>query len=168
MSDIDNYFIHLTNNAIQKQSSSYGLFENGNQLPFKSIAKLIGEEETEKIWLKMKETTHMAFSSVKKKINQNYRRFCFELFGMDFIIDEELKTWLIEVNDNPCLECSSPLLAMLIPRMLNDAFKLTVDVVFPEKKASEKVYPVEGYGNSANMWEHLGQLLPKTDFSPQK
>lgn len=75
--DINNYFIHLTNNAIQKNSSSYGLFENGNQLSFRELARFIGEEETEKVWAKMKESTHMVFSSVKKKINQNNRRFCF-------------------------------------------------------------------------------------------
>ena len=57
-------------------------------------------------------------SSVKKKLNQNERKFCFEIFGYDFIIDSDFHTWLIEVNTNPCLEESSPLLAMLIPRML--------------------------------------------------
>ncbi len=27
----------------------------------------------------------------------------FEIFGLDFMIDENIKTWLIEVNTNPCL-----------------------------------------------------------------
>lgn len=30
-----------------------------------------------------------------------------EVFGYDFIIDESLNPWLIEVNTNPCLEESS-------------------------------------------------------------
>ena len=35
----------------------------------------------------------------------------FELFGYDFMIDEDLKVYLIEVNTNPCLETAScPLL----------------------------------------------------------
>jgi D-alanine-D-alanine ligase-like ATP-grasp enzyme len=38
--------------------------------------------------------------------------------GYDFILDESLNVWLIEVNTNPCIEESSPLLAMLLPRML--------------------------------------------------
>ena len=29
----------------------------------------------------------MAFSSVKKKINHNNRKICFEIFGLDFMID---------------------------------------------------------------------------------
>jgi len=35
------------------------------------------------------------------------------------------------VNTNPCLEESSALLKQLIPRMIDDALKLTLDVVFP-------------------------------------
>ena len=30
----DNHFIHLTNNAVQKYSTNYGQFEDGNQLSF--------------------------------------------------------------------------------------------------------------------------------------
>jgi hypothetical protein len=52
--DIDNYFIHLTNNAIQKNSASYGLFENGNQLSFRDLVKVVGEEQTDRIWERMK------------------------------------------------------------------------------------------------------------------
>lgn len=75
----------------------------------------------------------MTFSSVKKKINSNQRKHCFEIFGLDFIIDSEHKVWLIEVNENPCIECSSPLLGQLIPRMLNDAFKLTLDQIIDRR-----------------------------------
>jgi hypothetical protein len=43
------------------------------------------------------------------------------------LVDSDNETWLIEVNTNPCLEESSPLLGLLIPRMINDALRLTVD-----------------------------------------
>lgn len=46
------------------------------------------------------------------------RKYCFEVFGYDFIIDEDFNLWLIEVNTNPCIELSSPILEALIPRML--------------------------------------------------
>lgn len=58
------------------------------------------------------------------------RKNCFELFGLDFMIDTDMNVWLIEVNTNPCLEESSKILEILIPRMLDDLFKLTVDKVF--------------------------------------
>jgi len=37
LSEKDNYFIHLTNNAIQKNNENYGKFENGNQLSFEHL-----------------------------------------------------------------------------------------------------------------------------------
>ncbi len=48
--------------------------------------------------------------SVKKKLNSEDHKYCFEIFGFDFIIDEDYNPWLIEVNENPCLEESSKLL----------------------------------------------------------
>jgi tubulin polyglutamylase TTLL1 len=35
--------------------------------------------------------------NAKKKCN------VFEIFGLDFMIDESFKPWLIEINTNPCL-----------------------------------------------------------------
>lgn len=78
----------------------------------------------------MKNYVKMSLESVKSKINVNRRNVnCFEIFGYDFILDREYNTWLIEANTNPCLEESSSLLKMLLPRMLNDAFKLTIDLI---------------------------------------
>ncbi len=66
----------------------------------------------------MKDCAWLSLSSVAKKINKFERKFCFEIFGYDFIIDDEFNTWLIEINTNPCIEESSPILKMLLPRML--------------------------------------------------
>ena len=76
-----------------------------------------------------------SLKSVEHKINPLNRKFSMEIFGYDFILDAELKPWLIEVNTNPCLEESSTLLSVYIPRMIDDALKLTVDVVFPPKRS---------------------------------
>eukprot|EP01006_Ploeotia_vitrea_P041194 TRINITY_DN66494_c3_g1_i1.p1 TRINITY_DN66494_c3_g1~~TRINITY_DN66494_c3_g1_i1.p1 ORF type:complete len:682 (-),score=86.92 TRINITY_DN66494_c3_g1_i1:302-2347(-) len=38
-----------------------------------------------------------------------FRNCCFELFGFDLMIDANLKVWLIEVNVQPSLACSSPM-----------------------------------------------------------
>lgn len=85
------------------------------------------------------------------KLNPNQRRNTFEIMGYDFMIDEDLQPWLIEVNTNPCLEETSKLLKMLLARMLDDAFKLTIDLAFPappketDTKPQKQLYPVDGY-----------------------
>lgn len=52
----------------------------------------------------------MTMNSVQEMFNKKHRNYCFEIFGYDFIVDEDFKVWLIEVNTNPCIELSSPLL----------------------------------------------------------
>lgn len=42
---------------------------------------------------------------------------------MDFMIDEDYEPCLIEINTNPCLELSCPLLARLLPSIIEDTFK---------------------------------------------
>ncbi|RYH00646.1 hypothetical protein EON65_48955 [archaeon] len=69
----------------------------------------------------------------------------FELFGYDFMITEDFKPVLIEVNTNPCLEFVCPLLTDIISRVVDDSFKIVLDQQFmPSKemrtKASEEAY----------------------------
>ena len=47
------------------------------------------------------------------------------------MFDDEFKPYLIEVNTNPCLELSCPLLARLVPSMLENAMRIVVDPMFP-------------------------------------
>jgi hypothetical protein len=77
----------------------------------------------------------------------------FEVFGLDFMIDDEFKIYLIEVNTNPCLELASPLLARLIPNMLENAIKIAVDPLFP---------PPEGFTSKKAF---LGDACPQNNFS---
>ena len=65
------------------------------------------------------------------KIDPYKRVNTFEVYGLDFMLDEQFKVYLIEVNTNPALDLSSPLLARLIPSMLDNAFQISVDPLFP-------------------------------------
>lgn len=56
-------------------------------------------------WNTIKEYVKLTIQSTK--INRRNRKYCMELFGYDFMIDQNYKVWLIEVNANPCLEESS-------------------------------------------------------------
>lgn len=65
--------------------------------------------------------------AARKLIDPMKRKGCFELLGYDFIIDEDFNIWLIEVNTNPCIEESSSILKIYLPRMIDDMLKLSVD-----------------------------------------
>ena len=105
--------------------------------------------------------------ATRKLIDPHRRRSCFELFGYDFIIDEDFNTWLIEVNTNPCIEESSSVLKILLPRMIDDMMKLSVDRFYsdfkPKNGETKQKYefPVPGYDNEENMWENMCNLRDK-------
>ena len=140
---------------MQKFSEEYGKVAEGNQLSFSQLKKIMSENslnfETSRDI--MYEHIRVSINATMKKLNQYNRKFVFEIFGYDFMIDEGGHPWLIEVNTNPSLEESSKLLSTLIPRMLDDAFKLTIDSLFYGSYSSGE-FPIEGYGR-ANMWVGL-------------
>jgi len=78
------------------------------------------------------------FLSVRSKMNPNNRKNVFELFGFDFLIDEDFRIWLIEVNTNPFLGCPCPFMKDLVPAMVNDMIKLCVDPVFAPRTVPEE------------------------------
>lgn len=61
--------------------------------------------------------------AVSRKMDPNRRQFSWEIFGYDFMIDEDMCPWLIEVNTNPCLELTAPYIARLIPAMIENSIK---------------------------------------------
>ena len=61
---------------------------------------------------------------------------------------------MIEVNTNPSLETTSKLLELILPRALNDAFKLTLDPLFYGSLPS-KQFKLEGYSDNTNIWMNL-------------
>ena len=66
----------------------------------------------------MKDIVSFTMQSVSKKINLEERKYCFEIFGFDFIIDLDFNIWLIEVNTNPCLEIGGAVLSKIIPNLI--------------------------------------------------
>lgn len=102
--------------------------------------------------------------SVKDIINMNERKFCYEIFGYDFMFDCDLNPFLIEINTNPGLEISSPLISELVPRMIDDSLRLTIDDIFTTKyewedtKPYQSPFPVKGYSDEENLWELICDL----------
>lgn len=47
------------------------------------------------------------------------------------MLDKEFKPWLIEINFNPCLEMSCPLLNRIIPVMVENSLRIGLDPLLP-------------------------------------
>lgn len=91
----------------------------------------------------MKDLVIDTLLSVRKSINPNNRKQCFELFGYDFLIDEDLRTWLIEINTNPFLGTPNKDMEMLVPAMLDDMCKLVLDPYFSQPTMNAEKDTVE-------------------------
>ena len=171
-------FSHLTNYSLQKHNKNFSQYEKGNELSFDDLQYNIDINYSEKkinfkidILPKIYKIIEFTFRAVSNKINSFNRKFCFEIFGFDFMIDNFFNPFLIEVNMNPGLEESSPLIKILIPRMLDDALRLTVDKLFEPKYKKNNIYsyneknneykssfPVNGYLNSENLFDFVCDL----------
>ncbi len=162
-------FIHLTNYSVQKHNKNFSKCEIGNEISFANFQKELNKISKNKIDFKKKifpeiiKIIAVSANSVKGKINLSKRTNCFEIFGYDFILDINYKPFLLEINTNPGYEESSPLIKSLVPRMIDDALKLTIDKEFETMyKSSEQNisnFFVDGYSSEENMWLKIKTIL---------
>lgn len=61
---------------------------------------------------------------------------CFELYGVDVILDSALRPWLLEVNVSPSLSSSSPMDKRIKTMLVTDAFHLIGFVPYDPQKAA--------------------------------
>ena len=87
-----------------------------------------------------------SFAAVSSKIDPERRLNSFEIFGYDFMITDNYELKLIEANTNPSIEICCPLLARIVPNLLDSAFKIAIDPLFPPP-ANKKTLGAWGSGN---------------------
>ena len=172
LNDLD-IFTHITNYSLQKRCKDFAKYEQGNEISFKKFIELLdntniikgrGKKIFNKIYSKMKEEIQISMNSIGRKLKGIPKVLSFQIFGYDFIIDKEYNPWILEINDNPGLEISSELISHLIPRMIDDALRLTIDKVFPTEYDKEVIskdgkynskYHLEGFNDEENLFEFI-------------
>ena len=123
--DIDNAFIHLTNVAVQKTNAKYDP-NSGGKWNIRNLKLYLmhkyGVERVNTLFFDMLMIIIRSLQSVQKIIIND--KHCFELYGYDILIDEQLKVWLLEVNASPSLTANTQDDWALKVGMLDDAMTL--------------------------------------------
>ena len=164
----EDLFIHLTNYSVQKHNKNFSKCEIGNEISFADFQKELNRTGKKinfkkNIFPEIIKIIATSANSVKGKINLSKRTNCFEIFGYDFILDINYRPFLLEINTNPGYEESSPLIKSLVPRMIDDAMRLTIDKEFETtyKSSDQKSsnFLVDGYLSDENMWLKIKTIL---------
>ncbi len=116
LSDIDNKLIHLTNSWIQMNSTEKAAkfcteskVSGGSKISLAHLRTKLADQGINLVehWHKAVDVILKTLVSVEDAIGDNAN--CFEVYGFDLIIDDELKFWVLEVNASPSMEHDTPL-----------------------------------------------------------
>ncbi|XP_046406892.1 tubulin monoglutamylase TTLL4-like isoform X3 [Ischnura elegans] len=121
-STLSDKYVHLTNYSVNKKSSRYMANQDpsacqGHKWTLSSLWSFLREKNinVDGLWEKIVDIAIKTFLSGESAISRcsntclssNYPAY--ELFGLDIILDDELKPWLLEVNISPSLNTASKL-----------------------------------------------------------
>lgn len=128
----DDIFAHLTNVAVQKTGEDYN-DKHGNKFSLKNLRLYLegtrGHEATEKLFQDIYTVYIHALKSVQNvMINDKH---CFELYGFDVLIDEDLQPWLLEVNASPSLHASTKSDRALKMKLITDTLNIVIPPDWP-------------------------------------
>jgi len=85
----------------------------------------------------MKKIVNYSLSCVQDKFT--HRKNTIELFGYDFMMDDNFNTWLIEVNSSPAMDYSTKVTTKLVKMVLKDTAKVIVDWKEASRKKKRKI-----------------------------
>ncbi|UJR17924.1 hypothetical protein I4U23_004823 [Adineta vaga] len=147
----ENLLTHLTNQYMQKKDPKYlemkedtawtmeqfNDYMNAYILPKKNLppnwVMEVLPKQIERIMLNVIESIRMR---LKRRIG------CFGLYGYDFMIDQDLKVLLIEINVNPALSTNTNTLVQAIPPVVRESILISIEC-FDKIHHAEKIFPLK-------------------------
>ncbi|KAH7817177.1 putative tubulin polyglutamylase TTLL1 [Monocercomonoides exilis] len=165
-SSLTNLEMHLTNVAIQKRSEDYNS-RNGGKWPLSCLKLYLdatrGEEETNRLFVEMEFVIVQALRSVQKVMSSD--RHCFECYGFDLLIDDDLHPWLIEVNGSPSLSSTTDADRRNKCGLISDIFNIicTQNFLFHCRSAHGQYIPHQPRSFAMAPPQHLGGFVLLVD-----
>lgn len=170
--------IHITNHCVQRHASNFD--PSSNTLLERGVVDIlsedIGRERAEamysKIFYQMKMVSKLVFLAFEH-VRDGRKLFlpmlnCFELFGLDFIVDETGQVFLLEVNTGPGLE--GHCMPTLSQRIVRDTLNLLLDGSPCPSNRFEKIFDqhYRGHGEANILSDVLksrltSRTLPEAD-----
>ena len=98
-------------------------------------------------------------------------RHCFECYGYDIIIDENIKPWLIEVNASPSLTSTTSSDRIMKFKLISDIINIVIpNGEIPDVKNYNKQPSKEALGNFDVLYDEelATQDLNEDEFRKQK
>ncbi|XP_043079923.1 protein polyglycylase TTLL10 isoform X2 [Puntigrus tetrazona] len=146
----DNITAHLTNQYMQKKNPLYSLLKEETVWSMERFNAYINEtymlqKGLPKDWAlgafakRMQHIIMQCFQAVKAKLDCKLGYF--DLIGCDFLIDEDFKVWLLEMNCNPALHTNCEVLKDVIPQTVTEALDLTLEI-FSKSCCGLKMLPL--------------------------
>ena len=143
--DKTNKYIHLTNVSINKYNlknydcDATDRIYGGSKVSLATLRKTFREDFNidwdATIWQQIKSVCLKSLVAAQNDIQ--YNPCCFDLYGFDVIIDEDLKCWLLEINSSPSFACDTVLDDMIKQRLVDDTIDLISPVDFDRKRLFE-------------------------------
>ncbi|KAJ3411751.1 putative tubulin polyglutamylase ttll1 [Chytridiales sp. JEL 0842] len=139
VSNLDNNFMHLTNVSIQKFGEDYNE-NNGGKWSLKNLLLYLQATRGKAATQKLVEDIDSIFIHSLRAVQQlmTNDRHCFECYGYDIIVDENLRPWLIEVNASPSLSATTVSDRLMKHCLINDILNIVVPEDFPENSKGAK------------------------------
>ena len=139
--NLQNQFIHLTNYAINKFNKKF-IFNSdannstvGHKRSLASVWDYIDKHGGNSTALKdeINDIIVKTFCAVQPQLSRSFHVYqptnlnnnmCFEILGVDILIDDDLKPWLLEINHAPSFSIDTPLDEKVKTKLLIDTFTL--------------------------------------------
>lgn len=128
--NISDLGIHLTNFSISKKIEvcKEEIFPERmiNKTTFlEYVESQFGKEKRLKVEKNILKTVKSTFSIFPELISPRDRSF--EIMGLDLMIDQEFKVWVLEANISPSMECGTSITKEIIPKLTDDLLKIIID-----------------------------------------
>jgi tubulin monoglycylase TTLL3/8 len=130
--NLEDNLTHLCNNSIQKDHANFEAVKDASMWDLASFREhlIANHDNGEELWTgkilpQMQNISKWALMCAQDMLEN--RKFSSEVYGYDFMLDQDLNIWLLEVNASPDMSASTHVTERLTARVMEDMIKVMVD-----------------------------------------